>query len=560
MSRTCKVFTMDGVNDAFDNIRNAFNRRIETETANMYSRISSEANNAYQRAVNESKRNVRDVRNEFNRKLTQQANHQTAYTDSQIRNLAERQRQAMQNLSDRVYSDMENGFTEIGNRMNEQYRALNGQIDTLRDNTNRQINNLAQNTNRRFELEHEFTVQNINALNNSIDQLAHDTNMRIEREHQWAEGQIRDVHQRISDEHNWAQENFKVLDQSITDLSNEMDERFAAQNKINEQVRADINSIFKRFEQDRVLRNQYVKDVMQAINDIKERIDVERFAPEEWEQFVGTKLRNLEIATDAAVISIAANMLQDALFIEKKAFKNKAKLDAIINLANIHIDAALDFISKTQTLGGKGGQRDEINYWTRGEYEHTRKNLEDIKKDLADDPYKYDINQLKDRLKLVSDLEAKCPLLQRLALENKNNAGQRLAMANDIIKAMEKQGYTLKSSSPKNKGFVGGDEDNDYREGAFAIMKDGLDNELTVIVQPSANGKPQIVFHRNDEKDITVQRYMDTLKKFKAQIETSGYQLGEIQAPADGGNHRVPGMGNGELLSKAGGNQLVNNI
>ena len=147
--------------------------------------------------------------------------------------------------------------------------------------------------------------------------------------------------------------------------------------------------------------------------------------------------------------------------------------------------------------------------------------------------------------------------------QSKEVIGTRVGVVitEDIITALQAQGWQVERSvdGADEIGYEGGEVDNDWREGVFAYLR-GMNGERIVIrVSPAGDHRDNdIAFHRIDNRSITSQEFMRSLRTLKMQIEKSGHKLGDIQAPkGDGGEVRLSEITSSSNLGKKGAAQSI---
>ena len=136
---------------------------------------------------------------------------------------------------------------------------------------------------------------------------------------------------------------------------------------------------------------------------------------------------------------------------------------------------------------------------------------------------------------------------------------QRVIVSNDVLNAMTKQGWELKS----DPDFMGGETDNDWREGTFAVLhKPNTGEEVSILVLPEEkDGKKgnQIIFHRNDDLLESASAFQTRMEEIKREIEKSGYKLGALREP-EHGDGKVEQLRSRDAMSKRGASEKLRAI
>jgi hypothetical protein len=82
---------------------------------------------------------------------------------------------------------------------------------------------------------------------------------------------------------------------------------------------------------------------------------------------------------------------------------------------------------------------------------------------------------------------------------------------------------------------------------------------ISIVVRPDeSEANNDIIFHRNDNRNITDIEYIRSLERIKQQIAKSGYKLGATETPADGGDTEIPEMSDASKLGKRGAARNIN--
>ena len=133
----------------------------------------------------------------------------------------------------------------------------------------------------------------------------------------------------------------------------------------------------------------------------------------------------------------------------------------------------------------------------------------------------------------------------------------------DIVNAMIKQGYVVKEEEGEDAfDYLGGKEDGDQREGVFAILRQpATGDEVTVVLQPNPDNKNNSIDIQltNSQQTITEQQLRESIQRIRQEMNQSGYNLGEIEVPADGGNNVIPQMQSRKKLREKGATQRLRN-
>lgn len=422
------------------------------------------------------------------------------------------------------------GLNEVWNELKRRDYEQKQRIDKAQEAAIQEANRRADESLRKAREEM------IRKLNNEVNCLQNSTNKKLaelDREHR----------QRLS----------KMADQLSSNLKS------WTRNQL-EPIQVNIRDIFQRFENEDKLAKEMTSFVDAFLKVVKQRTPVGHYTPDQLRN-IERRLRDLLNSHHPAASNIATadSLLHEILEMEEEAIKLKIKHDQLVETTRARLEAVLTVINQNHIITvDRNEEKAEIetNFWTRNGYEDIQKRLEDLH------------DQLKEHSEEMSDEEVEA-LLKQIEEENQNaltcmQEAIRLAILSqsraeislDIVNAMIRQGYILKRENGDDAfDYMGGEIPCDWREGFFAILQDPrTGDEISVMVTPNENGKDNdIAFHLNGEEGIKTERqYIDDLKRIREEIMKSGYQLGEIEAPADGGDQRMTLLESADSLRDAG--------
>ena len=151
----------------------------------------------------------------------------------------------------------------------------------------------------------------------------------------------------------------------------------------------------------------------------------------------------------------------------------------------------------------------------------------------------------------ISELEKEADELVESAVKNAILSEKRMEISDDIITALQKQGYEVKSRYGEDEvGYLGGeDRPDDWREGVYAVLTRG-EEEYTILIRPDGNNN-KISFHRNDGRSMTEKEYIEAVGRFLNEIRRAGYEVG-AQTCEGHGHNRVDILANPIELGKQG--------
>ena len=422
------------------------------------------------------------------------------------------------------------GLNEVWNELMRRDYEQKQRIDKAQEAAIQEANRRAEESVRRAREEM------IRKLNNEVNCLQNNTNKKLaelDREHR----------QRLS----------KMADQLTSNLKS------WTRNQL-EPIQVNIRDIFQRFESEDKLAGEMNGFVEALLNVVKQRTPVGRYTPDQLKN-IERRLRDLlnSHLPASSNIATADNLLHEILEMEEEAIKLKIRHDQLVETTRARLEAVLNVINQNRfiTVDRKEDKAEiETNFWTRNGYENIQKRLEDFQNMLQEQSEEMSDEEVETLLKQIEEENQNALACMQEAIRLAILSQSRAEISLDIVNAMIRQGYILKSENGDEAfDYMGGEILCDWREGFFAILQDPrTGDEISVMVTPNENGKDNdIAFHLNGEEGIKTERqYINDLKRIREEIMKSGYQLGEIEAPADGGDERMALLESADSLRDAG--------
>lgn len=340
------------------------------------------------------------------------------------------------------------------------------------------------------------------------------------------------------------------LDKNIGKLQKTIDKKFNEQEKKIDKLQEGVQTLFELQENQRKEKILAAGRALALLEAVRKRTDVNRFAPQaqlDGIALLERRLLGIKSNPDSCTITDVNNLVDGTIVMEREALREQAKWRAKQNQAMTIVNALICRVKmklEVNTDSVYGGIHQPIilnpDYWTHGEYNRLKDRLDIIKKTIESE--KANITELEKLIDEMKELEKKLDDLRKEAANLSILCESRIKMTNDIVKAMKKAGWTVKK---EDVSFMGGDVDEDEREGTFAILYHPIYKEkLSVIIFPeSLHGDEvvnKIVFHRNNETPESEANFRMRLQQIKDEIESrTKYRLGELREPARGGDGQI---------------------
>ncbi len=500
MSRDVKSTDINGINDGLERAIRRLNNKLTTE-------IKQSEQRAIQVATRNASDEIRRNKREIDERISRINSNMERRIETVQRNLGAR--------IDAQAKEMNRQLAQLDRRNTE---ALQQVSDTLWDALEAQGNAIQK--------EVERIDRNIGVLANGLEQLSSGLH-----------GLERDVDRRFDEQ-----------EQRITAISGDVKKLFDIR-------QADDNA--------KILAAGQALAILEAI---RERTPVDRFAPIEIRDRVAQKerrLRDVGNNPSSFTISDANALIDEAIVMEKAAQREQARWMAKQHTALMAAKALLRMMQESMQLKVSSlydeNQQEELqtDYWTHGAFSKLDMEVRQLEQRIESG--KLSVNELEETINKLQQLQQKADALRTKAAELGILSENRVIVSNDILNAMLAQGWELKEAP----GFMGGETDEDMREGTFAILKKtATGEELSILVKPEERGDKvvnTIIFHRNDETIEAPTAFQTRMEQIKREIEKSGYKLGQLGEPQCGGDGKIPQLRQGNHLRKAGASKQLEN-
>lgn len=495
MSRDIKSTDITGINDGLDRAINRLHRQMQSEvassmkeaaedTATQIARLKEEIQRGYSQADQEE---LYKQIEEIQRNLGARIDTNAQEGNRRMLEFEKSYSQALQEMSDSFYDSME-----------EQQSLFSEQMQTLLDSLEEQ-------------------QEQIETLGEGLDLLS---------------------------------QGLQQLDENIGQLQEEIDERFDAQQEQIDTLQQGVKTLFELRKNEENEKKLAAGRALALLETVRKRTPVDRFASQAQLDRIAQlegRLKAIGSNPSSCTITDVNNLVDETIVMEKEALREQAKWQAKQNQAMTTVNALIcrakmkleidtesiyEGIQKSITL--------DPDYWTHGKYNILKNRLDDIKKTIESE--KADVTKLDALIKEMKELEKKLDCLRKEAADAGILSESRIKMTNDIVKAMRKAGWKVRK---EDVDFMGGDEDEDQREGTFAILYHPiLDEKLSVIIFPEELRGDEvvnkIVFHRNNATPESEAHFQERLREIKDEIENrTKYCLGELRAPSRGGDGQI---------------------
>ena len=467
------------------------------------------------------------------------------HINSSLRNIDRRfndiHDEANRNAQLKAREEAERAKREMQSRLNTAISSVNARIDQVDAEQRKRLNKVAGDI-------YDTIIQVNDSLHGEINQ----TRLELKND-------IRSLEQRTN-------ERIQAINRHLNQLANHVEKKFEQQqsqldshSRQLDSLTHTVNSILAQMADERQKRREAV-NLAQGIKDTAyARIDIERFCPQK-SQEISRRMSTLAAnPDDEGTVARASEVILQIQMAEEDALRNKIIYDTIYAEATAMLEKTLEEVNSNREISithpdaPQATAIIETDFWNRGEYEKLRLRLNSLKAELQGQP---SLDRIKKIMEEVAIGEICLVNMIGKATKSAILSENRVVMAEDIISALVEQGWQVEKmlDGQDAVGYVGGEDcDNDWREGVFAVLQSMNGERISIVVQPNENeSENDIIFHRNDNRNITDREYIRSLERIKQQIAKSGYKLGTTETPADGGDTEIPEMADTSKLGQAG--------
>lgn len=467
------------------------------------------------------------------------------------------ERRAIQIATENASAEICRHKWEIDERISRINSNMESRIETVQRNLGARIDAQAKQTNRQLaQLDRQHTQ--------ALQQVSNKLFDALEAQGQAVQKEVERLDRNIGVLSN----GLKQLSNGLQGLERDVDRRFDEHEQRIRTLSVDVRKLFDMRQADDNAKILAAGQALAILEAIRERTPVDRFAPLEIRDRVAQMERRLrDVGNDpsAFTISDANALINEAVVMEKAAKREQTRWMTTQHTALMAAKALLRMMQESMQLKVSSiydeNQQEELqtDYWTHGAFSKIDKEVRQLEQSIESG--QLDVNELEEVINTLQQLQQKADELRMKAAQLGVLSENRVIVSNDILNVMLAQGWELK----EEPGFMGGETDEDMREGTFAILKKtATGEELSILVIPEERGDKvvnKIIFHRNDETIEAPTAFQSRMEQIKREIEKSGYKLGQLGEPQCGGDGKIPQLRQGNRLRKAGASkQLETNL
>lgn len=446
----------------------------------------------------------------------------------------------------KAHDEIERAKVDLDKRMNREINNLEGRV-------NGRLVDLERRHNERLQ---QVTKQMYEDMNRGFENM----NRAIEAEAEFLNGRIDKVQE-------WTRRNLEIIDKNMREMQEDTNRRFEAQQQQINDLQVSVQDIFDRFKNEATMARDIANEMNQLLQAVCENNPVHIYAPGELRdirEHINSLINSNYPA--ASVIAVADNIIHDILRMKEKTVLAKARHDEMLMQTRTRLQAILAVIAANtnQPLEHDGETATIVtDFWTNGQYSQTLEKLRKIEAQLADEELKDQLTteQIADLLKEAERLNLEGVALMQRAVNRALKSQERAEVTLDIVNALIRQGYEVKSENGEDDfDYMGGEVASDQREGVFAILRNpATGEEINVTLRPNPNEETNDLDIQldNSRQPVTEQQLRVNIERIREEMKKSGYDVGPIQVPTDGGNEIIPEMQSGQQLRRAGATERL---
>lgn len=433
-------------------------------------------------------------------------------------------------------------FEQAEDQINRVHNSINAVRSQVAESEKRARNAAREEANRRArELRQEINNLEYN-LNAQLANVSNEVRRNYIEHKKALANQANQFNQQLSNLQDWTQD-------SLNKLSFEMNERFEEQQTQIDSNRQAIQNIYEREHNLELQAQQRLNDLEGLLSALDKNNNHDKYANGRFIQ-LERRLQSINSpdVPSQSRIAEAISITNDIFDLEEEIAREKMIFESVHNQTLGIAEELLLEINNNRTnlfFTDENGQeleneegnqlQVEVDFWTEDEYTKLETKANKIKVELetkkeSPELDKEELKRFQDQLAQLKDEQEKLVLL---ACEKGLLSMDRDDIANDILEAFEKQGFWLKED---DYIFYEGNSEkgtkDDQRESIAINIVNDVETELTIRIVPEGM-QNKIHFHRNDNRDMTQQEYMELLEEVQKVIEGAGngYKMGELKTP-----------------------------
>lgn len=491
--------------------------------------------------------------------VTDQINQLRRQLEQQLR---QAQQEAANQASKRVVRMQEEQIKKIRESINELDEASRRNIENMDRRHREQLETITQ----RIYDDIEKSQKRIEIqVNHQISDLASDVSNQIQGLDTKIQKQQRDIRA--------INEQMEIVVKDIDAMAQIIDERFKENERSISAIQDDLASIHQHFRDEDEKAIQAVNTARNLLGLVEQRTLLDRFAPGYEAQDLRQRIDDLDNSplNGASLRAKAEEAITLIWQTERHAIQEKAKHDAMIEIALTQIEKVLTVVHKNREINYEISEEDlkdnpkakENDWWSDGEYGRLSQELEKLKMELEN---RY--NEKLTKQKIEEILQRSAEIENRILQINAESVAKailsekRVETMEDLVNAMEAKGWTIKNVQDRPEfGYLGGEEEYDWRESVCAVLENNVGEEITVLYGPVFDRLKEIlVIHQESNNGITDKKTKEQYQAILEQLCDLGIKTENEEDEIKTGVAHIPEMGSADRLGRAHSAEHVRQI
>lgn len=443
----------------------------------------------------------------------------------------------------RMEKQMEDLQLQMAAQVNDAIRRSNEQ-------SNRRMDEQQQKNDRRLKELEKNVNSNIRKLreqqNNTIREMEKRVQESMKQMHTQIEANARDIEAAV--------QGINHLSDYVGEMEKHIEGQFRQQQQQIKSIQDQLIAIGSRGEE----RAKIAIEWMEAVEKSNQ---LDRFVPEDASS-VRRRLQNLKQSgsSGAELASLANEAIIAAQELEIKCNRERLKYEQKEEMTRTMLETVLEIVYQNREIELSDDEGNPVkvenNFWSKGRYNALSDKLEALRQEIeAHANTDLSMDRLDEMQREICDGEVEIREITAQSVQRVTLSQARMQTVYDIVGAMEEQHWqVIESNGEEEIDYKGGETSSDFREGAFARLRNSMGEEVTVMVDPDEEQqKNTLGFHFSGSPDTDEENERKT-NAVAEQLRQSGYEIG---VPKCAGHMPMPEMESVESMTQKGASERI---
>lgn len=440
---------------------------------------------------------------------------------------------------------------------------LQSELQLIAAVQNRQaVATAAEQSNRRIEQQQNERQRRAEQVDSNVSPAIRDMrqqqNRTINEMERNIQESMRQMHSQLETRLNTLETAVQGVDR-LTEAVGEIERRIERQF---EQQQQQVNSIQSQLDAIASRGDERAKIAVEWMETVEKSNQLDRFVPEEAES-VRRRLQNLQQsqASGAELAALANEVIIAGQELEIKCNRERLKYEQKEEMTRTMLETVLEIVNKNREIELSDDQGNPVkvenNFWSRGRYNALLEKLNALRQEIIDHGQTdMSIDRLDQIQKEIVEAEGEIRDITAQSVQRVMLSQARMQAVYDIVDAMEDQHWqVIETNGEEEIDYKGGDMASDFREGAFARLRNSMGEEVTVMVDPDEEQRKNTIgFHFSGGRIDTDEENERKTAKVAEQLKQSGYELG---VPKCAGHMPMPEMESAAEMTRQGASERI---